>query len=422
VTRRGQTEALMGLLLPPTPAPSPRRLAVRVTRDAERQLRAGHPWVFDGSITSVSHDGAPGDLAVVFDHQRDFLAIGLWDPTSPIRLRVLHAGSPTPIGPEFWSDALMRSLDRREELRRSTHTNAYRLVHGENDGLPGLVVDQYDQALVMKLYTSAWLPHLAEVAEILCALIDATVVIVRLSRAVGRSDWCGLADGDVVLGEIAKCPVEFREYGRRFGADLRRGPKTGHFLDQRDNRQRVAALAAGADLLDVFSSTGGFSVHSAAAGAASVHLVDQSEPALAEARANLERNRDHPAVTACRVSTQAGDAFTGLAELAAAGRRFDVVVLDPPSFANRAADVAAARRAYSRLTALVGPLVAPGGWLFQASCSSRITEEALRDSMAAGARSAGVAVHIQESFGHPLDHPVGFAQGGYLKALLARVP
>ena len=136
-------------------------MAVRVTRDAQRQIRAGHPWVFDRAITSVSHDGTAGDLAVVFDADRAFVAIGLYDPDSPIRVRVLHHGRPTPIDAAFWAQRLGTALAHRRPLEESGDTTGYRVVHGENDGLPGLVIDRYDDTYVAKIYTAAWLPHLA---------------------------------------------------------------------------------------------------------------------------------------------------------------------------------------------------------------------------------------------------------------------
>ena len=148
------------------PTVGERRLAVRVTADALRQIRGGSPWLYDGSITSVSHDGAAGDLAVVFDDDRKFAAIGLWDPTSPIRVKMLHVGSPTSIDEHWWRERLSTALEQRQALSDDPDTTAYRCVHGENDGLPGLVVDKYDRTLVVKIYSPAWFPHLAVVVDV----------------------------------------------------------------------------------------------------------------------------------------------------------------------------------------------------------------------------------------------------------------
>ena len=267
------------------PTVGERRLAVRVTPDALRQIRGGSPWLYDGSITSVSHEGAAGDLAVIFDDDRKFAAIGLWDPTSPIRVKLLHAGSPTTIDAHWWRERLSTSLDRRRSLSDDPETSGYRCVHGENDGLPGLVVDRYDRTLVIKLYSPAWLPHLSVVTEVLVALLAPERVVLRLSRSVASGDTFGLADGDTILGTAPNQPVFFRERGLTLEADVVHGQKTGHFLDQRDNRTLVRGMAMGADVLDVFASTGGFSVSAAAGGATSVHLVDQSAPALRDREA-----------------------------------------------------------------------------------------------------------------------------------------
>src|SRR5690606_2430404 len=150
-------------LLDELPRPADRRIAVRVTADAARRVRGGHPWVFESSITSVSHDGAPGDLAVVFDPGRRFAGIGLWDPRSPIRVKVLHHGDPAPIDDAFWVSRVGAALARRDELAASPATDAYRCVHGENDGLAGLVLDRYSDTAVLKLYTAGWLAHLRRV-------------------------------------------------------------------------------------------------------------------------------------------------------------------------------------------------------------------------------------------------------------------
>jgi 23S rRNA (cytosine1962-C5)-methyltransferase len=405
------------------PAPGERRLAVRVTDDARRQVRGGHPWVFADSVTSVSADGAPGDLAVVFDAKRRFQAIGLYDPDSPIRIKVLHAGAPVPITPEWWRGRLVDALARRAPLVDSPETTGYRWVHGENDGLPGLVVDRYGDVAVVKLYSAAWLPHLATVLDGLVDLAAPAAVVLRLSRAVQQGDLhgIGLVDGTVLVGDEPAGPVPFRENGLRLEADVVRGQKTGYFLDQRDNRRLVGTMTAGARVLDVFACTGGFSLAAAAGGARSVHSVDRSGSALAAARRNLLRNRHLAPVRACRHETTEGDAFAVLADLGERGERFDVVVVDPPSFAQNQASVPGALRSYARLTDLAVRLVADGGTLVQASCSSRVGAEELFPVVHRAAAGAGCRLEERRRTGHPIDHPIGFPQGAYLKALVARV-
>ncbi len=392
---------------------------MKVTRDAERHIRAGHPWVFDRSIESAK-PGGPGDLAVIFDHNRRFLAIGLYDPTSPLSIRILHTGKPRTIDGTWLTETISAAVARRRpliELAAIGDTTAFRLVHGENDGLGGLVIDRYGSNLVVKLYTVAWLPWLDHLVE---AALSATSgddsiqrVVLRLSRQVaarGRR-----RDGEVLVGTVPDGPVTFAENGLLFQADIVHGHKTGHFLDQRDNRRMIRSLAAGRDVLDVFACTGGFSVHAAAGGAAAVTSVDASRPALAAARANM-------ALNATSVETPhrtlAGDAFAVMADLAGDGAAFGLIIVDPPAFAQRKSQVAGALSAYERLASLAGRLSAPGGLILQASCSARIDADQLADAVGAGLRHAGRTWNEIRRTGQPIDHPVSFAQGRYLKAVL----
>ncbi len=411
----------MNDLLDRLPRPSERRVAVRVTNDARRQIRGGHPWVFESSITSSTGDGRPGDLAVVFDADRRFQAIGLYDPGSPIKVKVLHHGAPAQIDGEWWHDRFAGALGRRRGLLASTRTTAFRCVHGENDGLPGLVVDRYGPALVLKLYSAAWVPHLRTIVAVLERLLSPEVVVLRLSRAVQREGVAGIGDGTVLAGEPPVTPILFRENDLVLEADIVAGQKTGHFLDQRDNRRLVGSSSAGARVLDVFACTGGFSLAAAAGGARSVRSVDVSAKALEAARRNFAHNRQLPSVRRCRLETTVGDAFDVMAGLRRRGERFDVVVVDPPSFAPRQASVVGALAAYRRLTDLAVRLVEDGGLLVQASCSSRVRADDLFAEIHATASEAGYRLEELRRSGHPVDHPVGFQHGAYLKALFARV-
>lgn len=399
------------------PTPSDRRVAVRVTPDALRQLRGGHPWIYDGSITDVSHEGAAGDLAVVFDRRRKFAGIGLYDPASAIRVKVLHAGRPTVIDASWFRRRLQRAHDLRSPFWSAPDGDrlAFRMVNGENDGFPGLVVDRYASVLVLKLYSEAWAPWIATLAPLLLEVAGAAGIVVRSSRLLATGPLAG-SDGEVLAGSVPDGPVEFLEDGLRFEADVRRGQKTGHFLDQRANRHRVGRIAAGRDVLDVFAATGGFSVHAAAGGAARVVSVDSSRPTLDAARRNMELNRHRPEVAACRHDLRVGDAFDELARSARAGESFDVVVVDPPSFARRRSQVGGALGAYRALTELAAPLVRSGGTLVQASCSSRVDADEFHDAVAEALAVTGRPATLVERTGHDLDHPVTFPEGEYLKA------
>ncbi len=410
------------------PTPSERRLAVRVTPDALRHVRAGHPWVFTDSITSITDGGRAGDLAVVFDQRRAFAAIGLFDPASPIRIKVLHHGAPATIDESWWRAAIAAALDRRAAFIGAADAPelGYRVVNGESDGLPGLVVDRYADVLVVKVYSAAWFPHLAAVVRALIdvagAAVPTTAVVLRLARTVARGETFGLADGDVIAGTLADDIVVFREAGLAFEADVRHGQKTGSFLDQRANRMLVGAMADGLDVLDVFAATGGFSVHAAAGGARSVLSVDLSAPTLAAAARNMERNRTLPAVQACAHEIRVGDAFEVLSDLDRQERRFGLVVIDPPSFAQRQSNVEAALRAYSRLTRLAVRLVVPGGVLVQASCSSRVPASAFFETVERAGAAADRPLREITRTSHDIDHPVTFPEGAYLKAGFWQVP
>ena len=349
-----------------------RNLAVRIAPTALRHVRRGHPWIFDQSIERISHDGQPGDLAVVFDDKRDFAAIGLWDPTSPIRIRVL-ATHQTSVGAELWRTRIKEAIERRRELVDDDEVTGLRWLHGENDHVPGLVVDGYGSSLVVKLYTSAWLVHLDDVLDALAEHLEPERVILRLARAVPATP--GRADGDVIFGEPADGSVAFLENGHTMTADPVEGQKTGYFLDQRSNRRSFGDLAEAGDVLDVFCCHGGFSVHAAAAGARSVLSTDLSPHATESARRHLAANAvdvDHQTMT--------GDAFEIMEQLAGDGRASTQSSSIHPR--SRVADaVPGALRAYTRLTHLALDLLRPGATLMQASCTSRIDTEMLTQTV-----------------------------------------
>jgi len=405
------------------PPPAERRLALRVTPAGQRALRNGHPWLFDQAVAGVSgrlSPGRPGDLAVIFDDRRRFLAIGLYDPTSPIRVRILAHGAPETIDRTWLRGKLTAAVAWRAALPEAG-TTGYRLVHGENDDLPGLVVDRYDATLVVKLYTLAWVPWLPELRAAMGEVCPAACVVLRLSRdLLRRPEYLyGLADGSALIGAPPADPVPFTENGLRFEADVLRGQKTGFFFDQRDNRARVGGLATGRRTLNVFAYTGGFSLYAARGGAPEVLSLDASAPALAAAERNFALNRDNPAVAAARHTVLAADAFAALAELRGRGERFDLVIVDPPAFAKREDEVERAVQAYARLTGLALGVLAPGGILVMASCSSRVSAGLFFATVHRAAQQAGRPLHEIDHTGHAIDHPVRFPEGAYLKCLFA---
>jgi 23S rRNA (cytosine1962-C5)-methyltransferase len=403
------------------PAPSEKRIAIRVTPEAERALRAGHPWLFAAAIRRQSHEGHSGDLAVIFDRKDRFLAIGLYDPLSPIRVRILQHHRPAPIN-QAWFAARLLAAQQRRHFLQSSSTTGYRLVHGENDGLPGLVIDRYANSYVLKLYTSAWVRHLSSVLPAFLAEIGGQRLILRLSRQVQTETGAlfGLHDGATLYGPPPQGSLRFVENGLQFEADAIHGQKTGFFLDQRENRARVERMASGASVLNVFSYTGGFSLYAARGGATTVVSLDMSLPALLVAKRHFEINLDIPAVAAARHETLQGDAFALLERVADQGRLYDLVVLDPPAFARRQDEVAKALAGYGRLARLGLRVLRRGGILVAASCSSRVSANDFFHALHKAAAVENRPLQEMERTGHPLDHPVDFKEGAYLKCLFAR--
>ncbi len=400
---------------------------MRVTTPAERALRQGHPWVFDQAITQQSHSGSAGDLAVIFDERRRFIAVGLYDPASPIRVRILQAGQPATIHQDWYQSRLLNAFQERDPLQAQSEnktTTGYRLVHGENDGFPGLVIDRYAETLVLKLYTPAWIPQLRELLPALAQVSPAERLILRLSRSFSRQPDTlhHLSDGMLLAGNMPDYPLLFKENGLTFETDPIHGQKTGFFLDQRDNRARVERLTQGKSVLNLFAYTGGFSVYAARGGAKEVVSVDISAPALQSSIRNMAYNQEVPAIAAASHQTIARDVFEVLTALHESRRLFDLVVIDPPMFAQNQNQVPAALSAYRRLTQLGLAVLRPGGTLVQASCSSRIDAPTFFDTVNQAALAAGRPLHELERTGHAIDHPIRFKEGAYLKCLFAVAP
>ena len=397
------------------PRPSEKRIALRVNPPAQRALRQGHPWVFDQSITEQSHAGAHGDLAVIFNDDRSFLAIGLYDPTSSIRVRILQSRQPAAINTDWFQNKLTIASRLRASLQQ-TNTDGYRLVHGENDGLPGLVIDRYADTLVLKLYTPAWIPHLKDFCEALAQVSSATHLILQLNRSLQKQTNLlhGLSDGMTLTLRTPPSLILFKENGLIFESDPLRGQKTGFFLDQRDNRARVEKLSKGKAVLNVFAYAGGFSVYAAHGGAKEVVSVDISAPAIEAAVRNMAHNK-----LTVPHETIAEDAFEVLANMASQERLFDVVIIDPPMFAQSEKQIDAALSAYRKLTRLGLGVLRKGGRLVQASCSSRVAADSFFESIHQSAKEAGRTLSEIERTGHALDHPIGFKEGAYLKCLFA---
>jgi len=399
----------------PTSEPTS-RLRLRITPHAETALRAGHPWLYAEAIREQNRPGETGELAVIYDQKNRFLGIGLFDPASPIRARLLYVGKPRPLDADWWQGHLQETVDRRRGLF-GDDTTGYRLCNGESDGWPGLVLDRYAATLVLKLYTAAWLPRLPEIVGLVNEVIPNERIVLRLSRNVPPS--ADAEDGTVISGAPLRERVEFLEHGITFEADVLQGQKTGFFLDQRENRAQVETLSRGREVLNAFSFSGGFSLYAARGGATSVTDLDISLHALESAQRNMALNRSHPAIRACRHELVQADVFDWLRD--APARQFDLAILDPPSLARREAQRTEALGAYGRLVRHGIARLRKGGILVAASCSAHVSAAEFFSTVRRTARASRRPFQELRTKGHPPDHPATIPEAEYLKCIYLRL-
>ena len=387
----------------------------------EKSLRRLHPWVFSGAVDRLQGSVGPGDTVGVRTANGEFLAWAAYSPASQIRARVWTFDEAARPDAAWFHARIGAALARRERLAAANpDTNAWRLIHAESDGLPGVVVDRYGDVLVLQLTTAG-------------AEYWRTVIVDALQAASGCSVVYERSDADVRgleglaprVGYVGTPPggtpadgglVEMRENGLRYRVSVTEGQKTGFFLDQRDNRFTIAQLARNSDVLNCFCYTGGFTLSALAGGAASVLSIDSSGPALAQARENLQLN----ALDATRAQWLEADVFGSLRKLRQEGRTFDLIILDPPKFAPTSRDAERAARGYKDINLNALKLLRPGGRLATFSCSSGINADLFQKIVAGAAADAGLPCTIEGRFFAAADHPVRleFPEGEYLKGLL----
>lgn len=384
---------------------------LRLNPRQDRRLRAGHPWAYSNEIAMQPEHRRwmPGAPVRIENAEGWRYGTFMFNPHSLIAARLLDRDPAAEIGGAWLGARLAAAAALRAKVAPPAH---HRLVHAEADGLPGLVVDRFGDVAVVQANTAGMDRLLPEITRALLDLLPLRALVARNDTAARRHE--GLPDEVRLLhGTDAACEAE--EGGVAFPVDPLSGQKTGFFHDQRPNRDRVAALSAGARVLDVFCHTGAFGLRAAAAGAAHATFVDASQPALDGVRRAAERNG-----LAGRISLRRGDALDVLAEAGQAGERFDVVVCDPPAFAKTRKDQEAGLRAYHRMTKLAAPLVAPGGFLFVASCSHHAPLEMFAEAVASGLHRARRDGRILATTGAGPDHPVHphLPESAYLKAQL----
>lgn len=379
---------------------------VLVSSRGAKRLAAGHPWVFRSDLAEVP--SGPAGVVRIADARGHALGWAWWSPASEIALRRVERDSDATIDRAWWRMRLAHALARRAPL--AGDTNACRLVHGEGDGLPALVVDQYDRWLVVQFLSAAVEVQRALVVDVLQELVAPAGILARNDASVRARE--GLPRTvELVAGAVPE-EIEVNEHGVTYLAAPWTGQKTGAFLDQRENRVMLRGYARGR-ALDVFSYHGSFALH-LARGADSVTAVDASAQALERARANAARNGI--GALACVEA----DAFEYLRDAAARGERFDVIALDPPALAKNRGSIAGALRGYKELNLRAMRLLAPGGVLFTASCSYHVTKPMFLDVVREAAADSQRSMILRALTGQPLDHPevLTIPETGYLKGLL----
>jgi 23S rRNA (cytosine1962-C5)-methyltransferase len=380
----------------------------------EKSLARRHPWIFSGGVARVQGDPQPGETVAVCAQGGRFLAWAAYSAASQIRARVWSWHEQEPVNAELLRVRVQTALAARKQLIQG---DAMRLVHGESDGLPGVIADRYGDVIVLQLLSSGAERWRAELADSIRELTGCACMYERSDADVRELEGLPARSG-VLHGALPAAGVEIREHGLAYGIDVAHGHKTGFYLDQRDNRRRVGELARDRDVLNCFCYTGGFSLNALAGGAKSVLSIDSSGPALEQAKDNLGRNH----LDAARAEWLEADVFKELRHLRDQGRSFDLIVLDPPKFAPTAAFAEKASRGYKDINLLALKLLRPAGLLATFSCSGGISADLFQKILAGAAQDAQADASIVGHFNASADHPVllSFPEGEYLKGLLIR--
>ncbi len=384
----------------------------------DKPVRQGHPWVFSGAIAQLPGAARDGDVVNVAARDGTWLARGLLNRASQIQVRLLTWERDEVIDHDFWRRRMEQAILRRAGLTHTT--NALRLINGESDYLPGLTVDRYDRWLVVQVGALGIDQRKRDLAAILLELTGCAGVVERSEAAVRRHEGLAPATG-LLMGVAPHAPIEVHEDGLRFVVDVLAGQKTGFYPDQRANRRRVAAYCAGARVLNAFSYTGAFAVHALAAGAGHVTNLDSSMEALQMAEENLRRNGFDPETCSENI---VGDVFQILRDWRHDANRptFDVIVLDPPKFAQSQAQVERALRGYKEINLQALHLLAPNGILATFSCSGLVSADLFQKVVFGAAVDAHRQVQVLEWLRQDSDHPIAitFPEGEYLKGLICR--
>lgn len=389
------------------------RTTVRLKRGKDKRIRSGHLWVFSNEIEAVDGAVTPGDAVDVRDSSGHLLGTGYLNPHSLIAVRLLSRSRV-----DISRDLLVKRIGDAAGLRERfwPGESAFRVVHGEADLLPGLIVDRYGPVLAVQSLTVGIERRLDIVIEALEEVLEPSAVVLRNDSSMRRYEDLP-AEKRVAAGTLDGA-VEIEQDGLRFLVDVVNGQKTGFFLDQRENRLRTACLGRNTDVLDCCCYTAAWSVYAAAAGARTVTGIDVSEPALELARRNIEANS-----VSAKSELIRGDVFKALAKMGREERTFGLAILDPPAFAKSRKKIREALKAYRALNRLALALVRPGGHLVTCTCSQLVESDAFMHALVAAAREAGRRARVAEVRGQSRDHPVvlGLPETAYLKCVVLEV-
>jgi 23S rRNA (cytosine1962-C5)-methyltransferase len=392
-----QIESVPAIQNPPSDAAAAKRVVLHPRR--ARPFYGRHPWVFAGAVAAVEGEPADGDVVDLVSHAGHFIARGIYNGKSKIRVRLYSWDPARPLDAAFFREQIDAAVRLRDVLGLNRPGQACRLLFSEGDGLSGCVVDCYDRWLVVQ-FTALGLAQRRELlADLLQERLQPEGIYLRTERGIGQLEGLEIEDG-LLRGTAPPGPIEIEEHGLRFLVNVAAGQKTGFYLDQRDNRAAVAPLAAGRRVLDAFCYSGGFGLQAARAGARAVLGVDVSEPALELARANARNN------ALSNIEFVRAEVFNHLDSLVSAGERFGLVVLDPPKFARDRRAIEEALRGYRRLQSLALKLLEPDGFLVTCCCSGLITMDMLEDLLAQLAADARRDVQILQRRGPAPDHQV----------------
>jgi 23S rRNA (cytosine1962-C5)-methyltransferase len=389
-------------------------MSIILNPNREKSLLRRHPWIFAGAIHSVDETHASGSTVDLVSSEGHFLARASYSPVSQIRARV-WTFIDEPVDKEFFRKRIKAAIAQRLTLNVQRYSNAYRLIHAESDGIPGLIVDRYNDVLVLQSLTAGSEFWKESFADILVEETGIQNIYERSDADVRELEGLTLITG-ILRGAITNPQLPITEYGLRFQVNIATGHKTGFYLDQRHNRHRVGEFANDRDVLNCFCYTGGFSIHALANGAKSVVSIDSSADALALLEENIVLN----ALPADRHTSREGDVFQLLRKFRDENRSFDIIILDPPKFAPTAAHAEKASRAYKDINLLAFKLLRHGGMLFTYSCSGGIDAALFQKIVASAALDAGTDATIIEHLSQGSDHPVSlhFPEGAYLKGLV----